>query len=141
MQTIARANRVFRDKVNGLIVDYVGVFRNLQKALAIYAAPAPGGGADTPVKDKAELVEQLRKAIAEAEAFCAERGVDPATIQAAQGFERVRLLDDAVEAIVVNDEVEAQVPGCSPATSPRSTRRSCPIRRPASSRPSACCSR
>src|SRR5207249_6149400 len=35
MQTIARANRVFRDKVNGLIVDYVGVFRSLQKALAI----------------------------------------------------------------------------------------------------------
>ena len=36
MQTIARANRVWRDKQNGLIVDYVGVFRNLQKALAIY---------------------------------------------------------------------------------------------------------
>jgi type I restriction enzyme, R subunit len=27
---------VWRDKQNGLIVDYVGVFRNLQKALAIY---------------------------------------------------------------------------------------------------------
>ena len=40
MQTIARANRVFRDKQNGLIVDYVGVFRNLQKALAIYGAAA-----------------------------------------------------------------------------------------------------
>src|SRR5437867_10058866 len=39
MQTIARANRVFEDKVNGLIVDYVNVFRNLRKALAIYAAP------------------------------------------------------------------------------------------------------
>ena len=26
-------------KVAGLIVDYVGVFRDLQKALAIYAAP------------------------------------------------------------------------------------------------------
>jgi type I restriction enzyme, R subunit len=38
MQTIARANRVFREKVNGLIVDYVGVFRNLQKALAIYGS-------------------------------------------------------------------------------------------------------
>ncbi len=36
MQTIARANRVFQDKVNGLIIDYVGVFRDLQKALAIY---------------------------------------------------------------------------------------------------------
>src|SRR6478736_6190773 len=38
MQTIARANRVFEDKNNGLIVDYVGVFRNLEKALAIYGA-------------------------------------------------------------------------------------------------------
>ena len=38
MQTIARANRVYRDKVSGLIVDYVGVFRNLEKALAIYGA-------------------------------------------------------------------------------------------------------
>ena len=38
MQTIARANRVFPDKENGLIVDYVGVFRHLEAALAIYAA-------------------------------------------------------------------------------------------------------
>ena len=38
MQTIARANRVFPEKVNGLIVDYVGVFRSLQKALAIYGS-------------------------------------------------------------------------------------------------------
>ena len=42
MQTIARANRVFGDKVNGLIVDYVGVFRSLQKALAMTTqTPAP----------------------------------------------------------------------------------------------------
>lgn len=45
MQTIARANRVFQDKVNGLIVDYVGVFREMQKALAIYG---PGGGGREP---------------------------------------------------------------------------------------------
>jgi type I restriction enzyme, R subunit len=43
MQTIARANRVFADKQSGLIVDYVGVFRNLQKALAIYGGGARGG--------------------------------------------------------------------------------------------------
>ncbi len=55
MQTIARANRVFRDKQNGLIVDYVGVFRNLQKALAIYGAAQDGAG-DTPIHDKSELV-------------------------------------------------------------------------------------
>src|SRR2546429_9826897 len=43
MQTIARANRVFGDKLNGLIVDYVGGFRDLQKALAMYGSAAGGG--------------------------------------------------------------------------------------------------
>ena len=38
MQTIARANRRAPGKSAGVIVDYVGVFQNLQKALAIYAA-------------------------------------------------------------------------------------------------------
>ena len=33
MQTIARANRVFKSKPSGLIVDYIGVFRNLQQGL------------------------------------------------------------------------------------------------------------
>jgi type I restriction enzyme R subunit len=106
MQTIARANRVFRDKVNGLIVDYINVFKDLQKALAIYGSAAGGGVAegDSPVQNKAELVEALRKAITEAIAFCTERGIDPAAIQAAQGFQRIKRLDDAVEALIVNDE-------------------------------------
>lgn len=106
MQTIARANRVFGEKTNGLIVDYVGVFRDLQRALAIYGS-ASGGGVregDTPIKDKSALVEDLKQAIAETTAFCVERGVDIAKVQAADGFERVKLLDDAVEAILVNDE-------------------------------------
>lgn len=42
MQTIARANRRAEGKTSGVIVDYVGVFANLQKALAVYAG---GGGA------------------------------------------------------------------------------------------------
>src|ERR1700719_487937 len=67
MQTIARANRVWGDKQNGLIVDYVGVFRDLQKALAIYGT-AQGGAkpGETPIKDKGELVRQLEQAITEA---------------------------------------------------------------------------
>ncbi len=39
MQTIARANRVAPGKESGLIVDYVGIFRALQSALATYARP------------------------------------------------------------------------------------------------------
>ncbi len=42
LSTIARANRVFGNKVNGLIVDYIGVFRDLQKALAIYGSASGG---------------------------------------------------------------------------------------------------
>ncbi|MBZ5562260.1 MAG: type I restriction endonuclease subunit R [Acidobacteriia bacterium] len=106
MQTIARANRVFRDKVNGLIVDYVGVFRNLQKALAIYGSAAGGGiePGESPVQDKNALVEFLKKAIEEASAFCKEKAIDLEKLRQAPGFQRVKLLDDAVDAIVANDE-------------------------------------
>src|SRR5437016_11499909 len=71
MQTIARANRVFGEKVNGLIVDYVGVFRSLQKALAIYGTGSGGGikRGETPVKAKQELVKRLPEAIREAVEF------------------------------------------------------------------------
>jgi len=103
MQSIARANRVWRDKVAGLIVDYVNVFRDLQQALAIYAAPTSDDGTETPIKDKAELVALLKQAITEAIAFLTEHGIDPEAIVAAEGFDRIKLLNDAVEAIIVSD--------------------------------------
>ncbi len=108
MQTIARANRVFGGKLNGLIVDYVGVFRNLQQALAIYGSAVGGDTApgETPVQDKTALVEALRRALDETEAFCAEHGVSVAPILAAIGFTKVGLLDDAVEALLINDETK-----------------------------------
>ncbi len=37
MQTIARVNRVFRDKPAGLIVDYIGIAQNLKSALGQYS--------------------------------------------------------------------------------------------------------
>jgi type I restriction enzyme R subunit len=106
MQTIARANRVFRDKVNGLIVDYVGVFRNLQKALAVYGTGSGGGAGEgeCPVQAKAFLVAKLREKIAETGEFCRLRGSDLHAIQAASGFDLVKLLDDAVEGILVSVE-------------------------------------
>ena len=65
MYTIARANRVYPGKVSGLIVDYAGVFRNLEQALAIYGAGWGAGGGDKPVEDKSALVAALRQALAE----------------------------------------------------------------------------
>ena len=107
MQTIARANRVFGDKVNGLIVDYIGVFRDLQKALAIYGS-ASGGDVregDTPVQAKAALVDELRSAIDLTLQFCTERGIDFDKIQTTtESFARTKLWNEAVEAILINDD-------------------------------------
>jgi type I restriction enzyme R subunit len=108
MQTIARANRVWRDKQSGLIVDYVGIFRDLQKALAIYGTTATG---EPPIKDKDELVWLLREAILKATAFSRQHGVEPEKIQDAVGFERERLKDDAVAAFVVRDDIRHQFLG------------------------------
>ncbi len=103
MQTIARANRVYPGKVSGLIVDYAGVFRDLEKALAIYGA---GGGNQKPVEDKAALAGALRQALADTTGLCAENGVSLEVIRSAEGFNRIGLLDDAVEALVVTEDVK-----------------------------------
>jgi len=103
MQTIARANRVFKDKVNGLIVDYIGVFRDLQRALAIYA-PTPEDSA-RPIQSKAALVAELREALGEATAFCLGRGVVLARLLAANAFSQVALIEQATQSIVLQEGV------------------------------------
>ncbi|MEO7940243.1 MAG: type I restriction enzyme endonuclease domain-containing protein, partial [Burkholderiaceae bacterium] len=105
MQTIARANRVAPGKESGLIVDYVGIFRALQSALATYARPSVGGaaGAGDPILDKSELVAALQAALNEAAAFAEVRGVRLEAIAQAQGFYRIGLIDDAVEAFLASE--------------------------------------
>ena len=50
MQAIARVNRTFRDKPGGLVVDYIGVFANLQDALAEYS-PSDRDQAGVPIEE------------------------------------------------------------------------------------------
>jgi type I restriction enzyme R subunit len=104
MQTIARANRVYRDKASGLIVDYAGVFRNLERALAIYGAGGGTGGGEHPVEDKQVLVAALKGIIEEAKTVCRDSGIELQPIKDADGFDRIRLLDDAVDALVAKEE-------------------------------------
>ena len=104
MQTIARANRVAPGKESGLIVDYVGIFRALQSALATYARPSIGGeSGGGPILDKAELVAALQSALNETAGFADVRGVRLEDIAKAQDFTRIGLIDDAVEAFLVTD--------------------------------------
>ncbi|HEY5466170.1 MAG TPA: type I restriction endonuclease subunit R, partial [Clostridia bacterium] len=53
MQTIARVNRVFKDKPGGLVVDYLGLADELKQALATYTES--GGSGQTAI-DQAEAV-------------------------------------------------------------------------------------
>ena len=101
MQTIARANRVAAGKESGLIVDYVGIFRALQNALAIYARPGERGG--EPILGKSALVAALREALEDARAFATAHGFSLEAIAKAQGFERIGRMDEAVEAILVTE--------------------------------------
>jgi len=106
MQTIARANRVFEGKSNGLIVDYVGVFRNLQKALSIYAKPGTGG-IDVPVKNKEQLVTDLTEIISQVKDFCLANNIDlNKIITETRGFEKIALMDDAVDILVGSDDIK-----------------------------------
>ena len=86
-----------------MIVDYVGVFRNLKAALAIYAQPRPGVTTD-PIEGKAELIAALRAALGRALAFAAERKVRPADVLAVTGFARQAALKQATDNLLGNDE-------------------------------------
>ena len=105
MQTIARPNRVFPGKHSGMIVDYANVFASLEKALAIYGA---GKGGATPVRDKAQLLDEFRKALDAATEFCRAQKVDLNGVESASGFDRVRLISEAVDALISPDPLRRE---------------------------------
>jgi len=81
MQAITRANRVSDYKINGVsklngeIIDYYNVFRNMKKALADYAVGSEGQE-DLPVQDKDKLFELLDESIAQGLVFCHAKEID-----------------------------------------------------------------
>jgi type I restriction enzyme R subunit len=104
MQTIARANRVFQDKTNGLIVDYVGIFRSLEKALSIWAAPGHKK-IGMPIKNKKELKALLKNSIDKTTEFLKELRINLNKIRQTKDiFLRTKLKDDAVNAILKSDD-------------------------------------
>jgi type I restriction enzyme R subunit len=117
MQAIARANRVFEAKKNGLVVDYFGVFRNLRKALADYAEGTKGKdqqGGDSeefPVKEFEELLALLEQGIVEAKAYLKELGADMDAILnlGEKGFSEVKLFQDYANIILSKDEYKKQL--------------------------------
>ena len=56
MQTIARVNRVYKDKPGGLVVDYLGIAADLKKALAFYS---DSGGKGDPAIAQEQAVDLM----------------------------------------------------------------------------------
>jgi type I restriction enzyme R subunit len=57
MQAIARVNRVYKDKIGGLVVDYLGIASDLKEALSFYSE-AGGKGDPALVQDEAATILQ-----------------------------------------------------------------------------------
>lgn len=56
MQAIARVNRIYKDKPGGLVVDYIGIASDLQRALAAYTQ---SGGKGAPAFEQEKAVEKM----------------------------------------------------------------------------------
>ena len=99
MQTIARANRVSEGKSNGLIVDYIGIVKALRKALADYTVSKNSPAGIDPTVDKTELIQRIRTVIGKTDGFLAEHGFRLQELVNAQDFEKMSLVQDAVNAM------------------------------------------
>ena len=103
MQAIARANRVYPNKPCGIIVDYVNVFKYMQKALTEYASG--DDGTEFPARDIDQLIILIDQAIDEADRFLLELGVDiGAMVEEASTLDRLDQLREAYNIILANDE-------------------------------------
>ena len=103
MQAIARANRVYPDKPCGIIVDYVNVFKYMQRALSQYATG--DDGQEFPAKDIDRLLELIDQTITETDAFLETLSVDlDAIINGDDTFDKMEELRKAYNTIVANDD-------------------------------------
>lgn len=99
MQAIARVNRVFRDKPGGLVVDYLGLAHQLQKAMADYTEN--GGKGETSIEQE-QAVAVLREKF---EICCGLfRGFDYANFKTGTPEERLAVLPLAQERILAQED-------------------------------------
>jgi type I restriction enzyme R subunit len=111
MQTIARANRIYEGKNNGLIVDYIETYTSLLDALAIYGTgnkvTGTTGGIEPPVKPKEELIKQLEETLKNTEKFLSEEvNFDINILINSSGLAKIAAMDKAINAVYTNDETK-----------------------------------
>ncbi|MBE3560575.1 MAG: type I restriction endonuclease subunit R, partial [Ktedonobacteraceae bacterium] len=115
MQALARPNRVFgEEKAYGQIVDYVGIYYKLLKALNTYAQPDQGiteADVRMPLSEKSELIGELEQALTDLDTFCQRNDVNLSTALAAleaahTGAEREAQIQAAANALIIREDVK-----------------------------------
>ncbi len=103
MQTIARANRVADEgKKNGIIVDYIGVFKNIEKALALYASS--GIDDDDIIKSKDELLNDLIRTLQTTKEFLRSEQIELQPLLDAPSEQKLLLLEKYANTIIGQQE-------------------------------------
>ena len=105
MQTIARVNRVYPGKNHGLIVDFVNIFKYVEKALSIYVKP--GAGIELPVKPIEDLLASLEKSVQDTKAYLDSIGVDlneVTNLPKSQSFDKVEAFNHFLDTILSRDD-------------------------------------
>jgi len=95
-QAIARVNRVFKDKLGGLIVDYIGIADDLRKTLSIY---------DRKIQTETliplqKIIEKMKEEHDIVKSFFA--GIDYSKWKYLEGDQLAKLLEKAINAVITN---------------------------------------
>ena len=107
MQTIARANRVADEgKKNGMIVDYIGVFKNIERALALYATS--GIDEDDIIKSKEELLSELKNTLNTIKEFLSTMLIELNPLLEAPSDQKLLLLEKYANTIIEQQENKKQ---------------------------------
>lgn len=100
MQAIARINRIFDDKPNGLVVDFIGISGFLAAATKKYTA---GGGAGKPTIDIDAAVQMCLEQYAVVTRLL--DGLDVEAIRQMSAAEKMKWSNNLVNDLLVSDEV------------------------------------
>lgn len=112
MQAITRVNRIYKDKKNGLIVDYNGVIKSLRKALATFTKIELPQGSQNDKKydplndDKAALVN-YGESVNKAKEYLKSLGFNLVLLINKEKLEKLEPLACAVGCVKENDETKA----------------------------------
>ncbi|MDD3149356.1 MAG: type I restriction endonuclease subunit R [Candidatus Gastranaerophilales bacterium] len=107
MQTIARANRISENKYNGLIVDYIGIFKALQKALAIYGEPGDKPEDDSdPAETKLQLLQLLDEYAQKMQKFYDDNKINIEDIFNASAMNSIALLKEAANIVLSSEKTK-----------------------------------